>query len=122
MKLTGIRKIGRFINKDTGAEYNVHKGRRVGRSTDHYFYYHRSRRVFISDRDFHHGHEPVVPKHKVNPRSQFGYTIPAVVDKYSRRSKAWLREDIREKLAAKQESLSKADLIYLCALLDCVKP
>ena len=53
MKLRNIRSLGRFKNVETGKEYNVKSGRRVGRSTDHLFYFYRFKRVFISDADFY---------------------------------------------------------------------
>lgn len=53
MRLTRIRLIGRYINPETGRPVNVHKGSRVGRSTDHLFYLFRQARVFINDSDFY---------------------------------------------------------------------
>ena len=48
MKLTRIKRWGRFRLED-GREVNVHRGSRVGRGTDVYFYLHRMNRVLISD-------------------------------------------------------------------------
>ena len=61
MKLTNIRKVGRFKNLKTGQEYNVHKGQRVGRSTTHYFYLYRNKRVLIQDNEYFGHHEEIKP-------------------------------------------------------------
>ena len=53
MKLTNIRKIGRFINPETGRPVNVHQGRQVGRSNDVLFYLRSGIRQYITDRDFY---------------------------------------------------------------------
>jgi len=45
--LIDIDKIGRFWNTQTGQEYNVWKGTNKVHGTDHYFYYHRSSRIYI---------------------------------------------------------------------------
>lgn len=52
MKLSNLRIIGRYTNPETGRPVNVHKGRRMGYGTDHYFYLLRGRRVFIGDNEF----------------------------------------------------------------------
>jgi len=52
IKMTNIRKVGRFINPDTNRPVNVHKGRRVGRSTDHYFWILRGTRQIISQDEY----------------------------------------------------------------------
>lgn len=66
MKLTAIRKIGRFKNNKTGQIYNVLKGERKGYGTSHYYWTFRGKRTFISDRDFfdkniHQKVEPKIP-------------------------------------------------------------
>ena len=48
MKLTNLRKVGRFRNKDTGKEVNIHKGRVVGRSCDVYYYLYRNSRIYVA--------------------------------------------------------------------------
>lgn len=53
MKLTNIKNLGRYKNPSTGRYVNVKKGKRVGRSTDHYFYLYKGKRQFINDSDFH---------------------------------------------------------------------
>ena len=53
MKLTRIRKLGRFMNPETGRPVNVHKGRKVGYSCDVMFFIRSGKRVFVSDRDFY---------------------------------------------------------------------
>lgn len=58
-RLTNIRELGRFRNKQTGAEYNVKKGRNMQRGTDLIFYLYRNKRQFISDADFYHNHEKI---------------------------------------------------------------
>lgn len=53
MTLSRLRRVGRYINPETGRPVNVHKGRRMTRGTDHLFYLVRGRRVFIGDGDFY---------------------------------------------------------------------
>jgi hypothetical protein len=48
MKLTRIKPWGRFRLED-GREVNIHRGSRVGRGTDVYFYLNRMKRVLVSD-------------------------------------------------------------------------
>lgn len=57
MKLSHIRPLGRFKDKETGKVVNVKKGRRVNRSTDILFYLYRGNRVIIPDRDFYENWE-----------------------------------------------------------------
>lgn len=52
MKLTRIRKQGRFKNPETGRFVNVHKGVRVGRGESWYFYLLRGKRQFITEKAF----------------------------------------------------------------------
>ncbi len=51
MKLTGIRRIGRY-KSPSGGEVNVYRGRRVGRSVDILYYLYRGKRNYISDVEF----------------------------------------------------------------------
>ncbi len=53
MTLTRIRLLGRYVNPATGRAVNIRKGHRRERSTDHYFYTVRGRRVFVGDADLH---------------------------------------------------------------------
>lgn len=53
MKLSRIRILGRYTNPETNRAVNVHRGRRKARGTDHMFYVHSGRRVFINDADFY---------------------------------------------------------------------
>ena len=53
MKLRNVRPLGRYKNTETNKEYNIKKGQRVQRSTDHIFYLYRGSRVFIEDKDFY---------------------------------------------------------------------
>ncbi len=53
MKLRNVRPVGRYKNTQTGKEYNIKQGTRVGRSTDHYFYLYMGKRQFLSDAEFH---------------------------------------------------------------------
>lgn len=50
MKLTNIKLWDRIRLSD-GREVNIHRGCRVGRSTEVYFYLHRMRRVFVSEQE-----------------------------------------------------------------------
>ena len=59
MKLKNIRPVGRYLNNETGKTYNVKKGRRVGRSTDHYFYLYRNKRQYINDADFYNNYTKI---------------------------------------------------------------
>lgn len=59
MKLRNIRNVGRFRNEITKQEYNVKIGRRQGRSTDHYFYLYRGKRMFINDADYFNNHTKI---------------------------------------------------------------
>ena len=52
MKLRNILFIGRRENIETNKCYNIYKGTRIGRSTDHYFYFYRGKRMFIKDADY----------------------------------------------------------------------
>ena len=54
MRLTRLRKIGRFVNPETGRAVNVHQGRQVGRSNDVLFYLLKNRRMYITDSAFYH--------------------------------------------------------------------
>lgn len=54
MKLTGIRKLGRYQNKGTAQQVNVHKGRIVNRTGDAYFFVRSGERVIICEADFFH--------------------------------------------------------------------
>jgi hypothetical protein len=51
MKLTNCKIVGRFTRPD-GSQVNVHKGRYVGRSTDHLFWLYRNKRQFINENEF----------------------------------------------------------------------
>ena len=53
MKLTRLRKLGRFKNPDTNQQVNIHKGTRVGRNDEWFFYLRSGVRVFISEKDFY---------------------------------------------------------------------
>lgn len=53
MKLRNIRSLGRYKNVETGKEYNVKKGTKVGRSTDHVYYLYRGSKILIEDCDFY---------------------------------------------------------------------
>jgi hypothetical protein len=122
IRLTNVRKLGRFRNKDTGQEYNVHKGRQVGRSVDMRFYLFRNKRVWISDPDFYHKHEPVQDTKSAQDRSTvFGYLAEFEYARHSRKSKGELRDEIRETLSLKQGSMTKADMIYLIGVLSKLK-
>lgn len=59
MKLTNIRKMGRYKNTKTGQVYNIHKGKKVGYGVDVIFYYKSGKRIFIDDLDYHHHHEKI---------------------------------------------------------------
>lgn len=51
MKLSNLRRRGRYINPETGRPVNVHVGRNVQRGTDIHFFLRSGKRVLISDRD-----------------------------------------------------------------------
>ena len=53
MKLSNIRRVGRFRNTETNKEYNIKKGRQKDRSVDILFYIYRGKRIIISDMDFY---------------------------------------------------------------------
>lgn len=53
MKLTAIRDLGRYKNVVTGKSYNIKKGTRLSRGTDHIFYLYRGSRIYISDKEFY---------------------------------------------------------------------
>jgi hypothetical protein len=55
MKLSHIRKLGRYIHIDTGQKINVKKGYNQERGTDHIFYLYRGKRISISESDFYRG-------------------------------------------------------------------
>lgn len=57
MRLTQIRKLGRYRNPATGRPVNVHQGQRVGRCGPVIFYLYRHERQFITERDFYHNWE-----------------------------------------------------------------
>jgi hypothetical protein len=59
MKLTRIRKYGRYINPLTGRDVNVHVGTQVNRSNSVLFYLYRGKRILITDRDFYHNWKAV---------------------------------------------------------------
>lgn len=48
MKLTRCRKLGRFINPETGKPVNVHKGYEVQGGWTRYYYLFRGERVLIA--------------------------------------------------------------------------
>ena len=52
-RLTNITNLGRYVNTETGHEYNLKKGRNKQRGTDLIFYLYRGKRQFISDKDFY---------------------------------------------------------------------
>ncbi len=54
MKLSNLKKKGRYLNRVTKKVVNIHTGRQVGRSVDVLFYYYRHKRKYISDWEFHH--------------------------------------------------------------------
>lgn len=56
MRITNIRKVGRFKNLETEQEYNVYKGQRTSRSTTHYFYLYRNKRILIPDSEYFNNH------------------------------------------------------------------
>lgn len=62
MKLSNIRKMGRFKNTETGQTYNIHKGRYMTRGTDVLFYLYKGKRIFISDYDYFHIHMEITNK------------------------------------------------------------
>jgi hypothetical protein len=49
MKLTNLRQVGRFKNKETGKEVNIHKGKHPERSHSYYFYLRMGKRVFVPE-------------------------------------------------------------------------
>lgn len=51
-KLKNIRSLGRYRNKESGAEVNVKKGDVVGRGTVLYFYLYRNARITIPEAEF----------------------------------------------------------------------
>ena len=53
MKLTRVRKIGRYTNPETGRKVNVHKGTKVGYGTDALFFIRSGKRVVINDSEFY---------------------------------------------------------------------
>ena len=53
MRLTNLRKLGRYINPETGNPVNVHKGRKKGYGVDVLVWYYRNKRQYITDRDFY---------------------------------------------------------------------
>lgn len=54
MKLSDIRRLGRYKHKLTLQEVNIHKGRRVGRSVDIIFYLRYGGRIIVDDKEFYH--------------------------------------------------------------------
>ncbi len=52
MKLTNIRRVGRFTNPDTGRPVNIHKGDRVNGIGSWHFYILRGERMLITESDF----------------------------------------------------------------------
>ena len=52
MRLTNIRRMGRYVNPETGRPVNVHKGRKKGYGVDVMFWLLRGKRQFISDFEF----------------------------------------------------------------------
>jgi hypothetical protein len=53
MRLTNVRSIGRYTNKETGRAYNIKKGKEKDGSYDWYYYLVSGTRHIISDRNFH---------------------------------------------------------------------
>ncbi len=53
IQLKAVVNIGRYKDTETGKQYNIKKGKRVNRGTDHIFYYYRGKRVFINDNIFY---------------------------------------------------------------------
>ena len=53
MKLTRCRKLGRYVNPETGRAVTVWTGFNPQRGTDHKYYLFRYKRMWISDRDFY---------------------------------------------------------------------
>lgn len=52
MKLSNIRKMGRFKNELLKKEVNIWKGFRKGYGTSHYFYYYRGKKVLIPQNEY----------------------------------------------------------------------
>lgn len=68
MKLTRIRKVGRYIKPDTNTAVNVYKGRRVPEGYDVYFWNYRNVRMIVGDAHFRTWKEepPRVPAKATN--------------------------------------------------------
>jgi hypothetical protein len=58
-KLTNIRALGRFINSETGKEYNLKVGRNIQRGTDIIFYLYQNKRQYVSDKDFYEKYKKI---------------------------------------------------------------
>jgi SH3-like domain-containing protein len=59
MKLSNIRNLGRFHNKEQNKTVNIRTGRKVGYGVDLLFYLKSGSRVFVSDKDFYDNWEKV---------------------------------------------------------------
>lgn len=55
MRLTNIRKLGRYENKETGQQVNIHKGQRPHSVGDVIFFIRSGERVQIPEADFYRG-------------------------------------------------------------------
>jgi hypothetical protein len=53
IKLKGCRKLGRYVNPETGRPVNVYKGTNTQRGTDHLYFLRSGKRVFICQHDFY---------------------------------------------------------------------
>ncbi len=53
MKLRNIINMGRWENIESGTQYNLRKGTKVGWSTQYIYYRYRGTRIFIGDSDFY---------------------------------------------------------------------
>jgi hypothetical protein len=51
IRLTNIKRYGRFRHIETGKEVNIHTGKRPEEWDDWHFYYLRGSRVFITSRE-----------------------------------------------------------------------
>lgn len=53
MKLTNIRNLGKYRNKENMKVYNIKKGQRADNGFDVYFYVVSFKRYVMTDRNFH---------------------------------------------------------------------
>jgi len=59
LRLTNIRKLGRYQNNLDNRKLNIYKGRKKGRSIDVIYYLYRGKRILINDSDFYQNYEKI---------------------------------------------------------------